>query len=72
MAMKYVLLSVLIVVAILLAVIVFSRAVGGGFITSARGASGNHSGAAEMHHVQQSDRNIDSTAASEYAESLSK
>ena len=52
--MKYVLLCVLIAAAIALAVVVFSRAVGGGFITSARGATGNHSAARELHHQQQS------------------
>jgi len=70
--MKYVLLCVLIAAAIALAVVVFSRAVGGGFITSARGATGNHSAAQEMHHKQQSDRNADFEKASAYAESLSK
>ena len=70
--MKYVLLCVLIAAAIALAVVVFSRAVGGGFITSARGVTGNHSGAQEMHLKQQSDRNADSAKASAYAESLSK
>lgn len=72
MAMKYVLLTLLVATAIVLAVIVFSRAVGGGFITSSRGVSGNHTAALEMRQKQQSDRNADSEKARTYAESLSK
>ena len=70
--MKYVLLCVLIAAAIALAVVVFSRAVGGGFITASRGATANHSEAQKMHQQQQSDRNADSEKASAYSESLSK
>ena len=72
MAMKYVLLTVLVAAAMVIAVVVFSRAVGGGFMTSARGASGNHTGAAEWHHKQQSDRNADSVKARAYSDSMSK
>ena len=72
MAMKYVLLCVLVAVALVLAVVVFSRAVGGGFITSARSVSGQHTEAAQMHHKQQSDRNADSQKARIYSDSMSK
>ena len=72
MAMKYVLLTVLVAAAMVVAVVVFSRAVGGGFITSARSVSGNHSEAAEMHHKQQSDRNADSEKARQYSDSMSR
>lgn len=72
MAMKYVLLTVLVAAALVVAVVVFSRAVGGGFITSARSVSGQHSEAAEMHHKQQSDRNADSEKARMYSDSMSR
>ena len=72
MAMKYVILTLLIAAAVVVAVVVFSRAVGGGFITASRGASGDHTQAAEMHQKQQTDRNADSEKARAYAESLSK
>ena len=70
--MEYVILGVLIAVAIVIAVIVFSRAVGGGFITASRGSTGDHGTAAEKHHQQQEDRNTDAERAREYGESLSK
>ena len=72
MAMKYVLLTVLVAAALVVAVAVFSRAVGGGFMTSARGVSGNHTEAAKMHQKQQSDRNADSEKARMYSDSMSK
>ena len=70
--MKYVLLAVLIAAATVLAVAVFSRAVGGGFVTLSRSASGNHSGAVEMHHKQQEDRAEDMEQAKAYSSSMSR
>lgn len=72
MVMKYVMLAVLIAAATVVAVVVFSRAVGGGFVTASRGATGNHSEAVRMHHRQQSDRADDAEAARDYSESMSK
>ena len=72
MAMKYVLLTVLIAAATVVAVVVFSRAVGGGFVTAARGATGNHSEAQEKLHQQQADRDEDAEQARAYSDSLHK
>lgn len=72
MVMKYVLLTVLIAAATVVAVVVFSRAVGGGFVTSARAVTGNHSEAAQMHAKQQSDRSADAQKAQMYSDSMSR
>ena len=70
--MEYVIVAVLIAAACVVGVVVFSRAVGGGFVTPARGVTGNHSEAAEMHRQQQSDRSADGEKAREYSDSMSK
>ena len=70
--MEYVLIAVLIAAVCLIAVIVFSRSVGGGFITTSRAVSGDHTQAAEKQSKQQEDRNRDAEKARTYSESLSK
>ena len=70
--MEYVIVAVLIAAACVVAVVVFSRSVGGGFVTSARAVTGKHTEAAQMQKQQQADRAADAEKAKMYSDSMSK